>query len=38
VLSRAVAVEGSVAKVVRLYDVSTAEVRDAVAFEKRLAA
>jgi uncharacterized protein (DUF433 family)/DNA-binding transcriptional MerR regulator len=38
VLSRAVAVEGSVAKVVRLYNVSTAEVKDAVAFEKRLAA
>ena len=38
VLSRAVTVEGSVAKVVRLYDVSSAEVKDAVAFEKRLAA
>jgi uncharacterized protein (DUF433 family) len=38
VLSRAVTVEGSVAKVVRLYNVSTAEVKDAVAFEKRLAA
>jgi DNA-binding transcriptional MerR regulator/uncharacterized protein (DUF433 family) len=38
VLSRAVTVEGSVAKVARLYDVSTAEVKDAVAFEKRLAA
>jgi len=38
VLSRAVTVEGSIAKVVRLYDVSTAEVRDAVSFEKRLAA
>ncbi|MDB5578782.1 MAG: hypothetical protein JWR80_3958 [Bradyrhizobium sp.] len=38
VLNRAVTVEGSIAKVVRLYDVSTAEVRDAVSFEKRLAA
>jgi uncharacterized protein (DUF433 family) len=38
VLSRAVTVEGSVAKVVRLYNVSIAEVKDAVAFEKRLAA
>jgi uncharacterized protein (DUF433 family)/DNA-binding transcriptional MerR regulator len=38
VLSRAVTVEGSVAKVVHLYKVSTAEVKDAVAFEKRLAA
>lgn len=38
VLSRAVTVEGSVAKVVHLYNVSTAEVKDAVAFEKRLAA
>jgi DNA-binding transcriptional MerR regulator len=38
VLSRAVTVEGSVAKVGRLYNVSTAEVKDAVAFEKRLAA
>lgn len=38
VLSRAVAVEGSVAKVARLYDASPAEVRDAVFFEKRLAA
>ena len=38
VLSRAVAIEGSVEKVVRLYDVSSAEVRDAIAFEKRLAA
>ena len=31
-------VEGSVAKVVHLYNVSAAEVKDAVAFEKRLAA
>jgi uncharacterized protein (DUF433 family)/DNA-binding transcriptional MerR regulator len=38
VLSRAVTTEGSVAKVVHLYSVSTAEVKDAVAFEKRLAA
>ena len=38
VLDRAVAVEGSVAKVVDLYKVSAAEVKDAVAFEKRLAA
>jgi uncharacterized protein (DUF433 family) len=38
VLSRAVTVEGSVAKVVHLYKVSTAEVKEAVAFEKRLAA
>lgn len=38
VLSRAVIVEGSVAKVARLYDVSSAEVKDAVAFETRLAA
>jgi uncharacterized protein (DUF433 family) len=38
VLSRAVTIEGSVAKVVHLYNVSTAEVKDAVAFEKRLAA
>jgi uncharacterized protein (DUF433 family) len=38
VLGRAVAVEGSVAKVVALYKVSAAEVKDAVAFEKRLAA
>lgn len=38
VLSRALTVEGSVAKVVALYNVSTAEVKDAVAFEKRLAA
>lgn len=38
VLSRAVTVEGSVAKVVRLYNVSAAEVKDAMAFEKRLAA
>jgi len=38
VLSRAVTVEGSVAKVARLYDVSAAQVKDAVAFEKRLAA
>jgi uncharacterized protein (DUF433 family) len=38
VLSRAVTVEGSVAKVVRLYNVPAAEVKDAVAFEKRLAA
>jgi uncharacterized protein (DUF433 family)/DNA-binding transcriptional MerR regulator len=38
VLSRAVTVEGSVAKVVRLYNVPAAEVKDAVTFEKRLAA
>jgi uncharacterized protein (DUF433 family)/DNA-binding transcriptional MerR regulator len=38
VLNRAVAVEGSIAKVVRLYDVSAAEVKDAVKFEKKLAA
>jgi uncharacterized protein (DUF433 family) len=38
VLNRAVAVEGSVAKVARLYDVSSADVRDAMAFEKKLAA
>jgi uncharacterized protein (DUF433 family) len=38
VLNRAVMVEGSVAKVVRLYDVSAAEVKEAVAFEKKLAA
>lgn len=38
VLARAVALEGSVAKVVALYKVSAAEVKDAVAFEKRLAA
>jgi uncharacterized protein (DUF433 family) len=38
VLSRAVAAEGSVANVVRLYDVTAAEVKDAITFEKRLAA
>ena len=38
VLSRAVAVEGSVAKVVHLYDVSVAEVKDSMTFEKKLAA
>jgi uncharacterized protein (DUF433 family) len=38
VLSRAVIVEGSVANVARLYGVTPAEVRDAVTFEKRLAA
>src|SRR4051812_28266657 len=38
VLSRAVTVEGSVAKVVHLYNISSAEVKDAVAFENRLAA
>jgi uncharacterized protein (DUF433 family) len=38
VLSRAVDVEGSVAKVVRLYDVTSAEVKSAVAFERKLAA
>jgi uncharacterized protein (DUF433 family) len=38
VLNRAVTVEGSVARVVHLYNVSTVEVKDAVAFEKRLAA
>jgi uncharacterized protein (DUF433 family)/DNA-binding transcriptional MerR regulator len=38
VLNRAVTVEGSVAKVARLYDVSPREVRDAIAFEKKLAA
>jgi uncharacterized protein (DUF433 family)/DNA-binding transcriptional MerR regulator len=38
VLARAVALEGSLAKVVDLYKVSAAEVKDAVAFEKRLAA
>jgi uncharacterized protein (DUF433 family) len=38
VLSRAVIVEGSVAKVVHLYNVPAAEVKDAVAFEKRLSA
>jgi uncharacterized protein (DUF433 family)/DNA-binding transcriptional MerR regulator len=37
-LNRAVNVEGSVAKVAKLYDVSPAEIRDAVTFEKRLAA
>jgi|SRR5947209_6345476 len=38
VLARAATVEGSLAKVVQLYNVPAAEVRDAVAFEKRLAA
>jgi len=38
VLNRAFAIEGSVTRVVQLYDVTTAEVKDAVAFEKRLAA
>lgn len=38
VLNRAVALEGSIAKVVRLYGVTASEVRDAVTFEKRLAA
>jgi uncharacterized protein (DUF433 family) len=38
VLSRAVAVEGSVAKVVRLYDVTSDEVKSAMAFERKLAA
>jgi uncharacterized protein (DUF433 family) len=38
VLNRTVAVEGSIAKVVRLYGVTANEVRDAVTFEKRLAA
>ena len=38
VLSRAVVVEGSVAKVVRLFDVTSAEVKSAVAFERKLAA
>jgi hypothetical protein len=38
VLHRAVAVEGSYAKVARLYEVSLAEVRSAVTFEKKLAA
>jgi uncharacterized protein (DUF433 family) len=38
VLSRAVAVEGSIAKVVRLYDVTSAEVKSAMTFERKLAA
>jgi uncharacterized protein (DUF433 family)/DNA-binding transcriptional MerR regulator len=38
VLHRAVTVEGSVAKVARLYEVSPAEVRSAVTFERKLAA
>jgi uncharacterized protein (DUF433 family)/DNA-binding transcriptional MerR regulator len=38
VLNQAVTVEGSIAKVVRLYDVTATEVKDAVAFEKKLAA
>ncbi|WP_370165909.1 hypothetical protein [Bradyrhizobium diazoefficiens] len=38
VLYRAVAIEGSVAKVARLYEVSAAEVRSAVTFERKLAA
>ena len=38
VLKRAVEVEGSIANVIRLYGVTQAEVRDAVAFEERLAA
>ena len=38
VLSRAFAIEGSVEKVSQLYSVSSSEVRDAVTFEKRLAA
>ena len=38
VLARAATVEGSLAKVVQLYNVPAAEVRDAVVFEKRLAA
>lgn len=38
VLARAVEIEGNPRKVSFLYNVSTAEVRDAVAFERRLAA
>jgi hypothetical protein len=38
VLARAVEIEGSPRKVSFLYNVSTAEVRDAVAFERKLAA
>lgn len=38
VLSRALEAEGSIGNVVRLYDVTAAEVKDAIAFEKRLAA
>jgi uncharacterized protein (DUF433 family) len=38
VLNRAVTVEGSVSKVANLYDVSPAEVKDAMVFEKKLAA
>jgi hypothetical protein len=38
VLHRAVTVEGSVAKVARLYEVPPAEVRSAVTFERKLAA
>jgi hypothetical protein len=36
--NKAAIVEGSIAKVVQLYNVSTAEVRHAATFEKRLAA
>jgi len=38
VLARAVEIEGSARRVSFLYDVSMAEVRDAVAFERKLAA
>ena len=38
VLYRSVTIEGSVAKVARLYEVSAAEVRSAVTFERKLAA
>jgi uncharacterized protein (DUF433 family) len=38
VLSRAVQVEGNAARVARLYDVSVAQVREAITFERKLVA